>query len=90
MLPDVPDQAHEVNSCPGSARDSRAGFGDSPKHSTCFGRKFATTSRRRQHASRVRSHQDSSSRRGRGTSPPPQFGQTAFICFAQLTQNVHS
>src|SRR5439155_1298283 len=31
-----------------------------------------------------------SSRRGRRTSSPPQFGQTAFICSAQFTQYVHS
>ena len=29
-------------------------------------------------------------RRGRLTSSPPQFGQTKFICSAQLPQYVHS
>ena len=29
-------------------------------------------------------------RRGRGTSSPPQFGQTPFIASVQATQNVHS
>jgi hypothetical protein len=33
---------------------------------------------------------DGSLRRGRFTSSPPQFGQTKFICSAQLPQYVHS
>jgi hypothetical protein len=33
---------------------------------------------------------DGSLRRGRLTSSPSQFGQTKFICSAQLAQYVHS
>jgi hypothetical protein len=33
---------------------------------------------------------DGSLRRGRLTSSPPQFGQTKYICSAQLAQYVHS
>jgi len=33
---------------------------------------------------------DGSLRRGRLTSSPSQFGQTKFICWAQLPQYVHS
>jgi hypothetical protein len=33
---------------------------------------------------------DGSLRRGRLTSSPPQFGQTKFVCSAQLPQYVHS
>ena len=33
---------------------------------------------------------DGSLRRGRLTSSPPQFGQTKYICSAQVAQYVHS
>jgi hypothetical protein len=71
--------------------DSRAGDDDSssrtfsPKQVDSFGE-----SPKPARESRALPNQDSSSRRGRGTSSPPQFGQIAFICFAQLTQKVHS